>query len=221
MFQISKREKYFALDLLPNIDLPRVERGGQRFYVTPEGNEYRSVTTVLSSVNKEGIESWRASVGEAEAAKVSQQASVRGTAVHKICEDYVLNSDTFLKGHMPANIATFKQIQPYLDTHVTRVLGNELRMYSDELKTAGTCDLVAEFDGVLTIGDFKTSRKLKKEEWITNYFYQCTAYAIMLHERHGLWCPQFKVMIATDEDTLQVFTKNTNDYVDAVRKLFV
>lgn len=220
MFNKKKRDRYFELSLLPDIDLPRVERGGKRHYRTPEGNEYPSVTTLLSTLGKDAIEKWREKVGEEEAERISQQASTRGTAVHLLCEDYIHNKDDYLVKHMPANIDTFNLIKPHLDKHVGIVYGNELRMYSDTLRTAGTCDLVAEIDGVLTIGDFKTAKKWKKEEWITNYFYQCVAYAVMLYERHGMVAKQFQLMIANDEGELQIVTKRVADYLPEVVKFF-
>lgn len=220
MFTAAKRTKYFDLKYLPNHQLPTVTVNGKRHYVTPNGNRYPSVTTVLSSMSAEGIAKWRAKVGEDVANKVSTQASGRGTRVHQIAEDYLRNKENYLEGAMPSNIATFNQIKSYLDEHVDEVYGNEICLYSDDLKTAGKCDLIGRVHGIRTIGDFKTAKKFKKEEWITNYFYQCTAYALMLYEREKLWCPQICIMIATDEDGLQPFLKQTKQYVEEVRHFF-
>jgi hypothetical protein len=220
MFNTTTRSKYFDLKYLPDCQLPTETINGKRHYITPEGNRYPSVTTVLSSMSASGIAAWRARVGEDVANKVSTQASGRGTKVHQIAEDYLRNKDDYLDGHMPANIATFKQIQPYLDDHLDEVYGNEISLYSDDLKTAGRCDLIGRIHGIRTIGDFKTSKKYKKEEWITNYFYQCTTYALMLYERHNVWCPQICLMIATDEDGLQPILKQTKQYVEPVREFF-
>ena len=216
----TKRTKYFNLDTLPSVTLPTEMVNGKRHYLTPEGNRYPSVTTVLSSMSARGIAEWRARVGNEEANKISTQASGRGTKVHQIAEDYLLNKDNYLEGHMPVNISTFNQIKRYLDDWCDDVYGNEIALYSDELKTAGRCDLVARIHGIRTIGDFKTAKKWKKEEWIQNYFFQCTAYALMLYERHKVWCPQICLMIATDEDGLQPILKQTKQYVEEVRHFF-
>jgi genome maintenance exonuclease 1 len=214
------RTKYFDLKYIPSHQLPTETVNGKRHYITPDGNRYPSVTTVLSSMSEDGIKKWRAKVGEEVANKISTQASGRGTKVHQIAEDYLRNKDDYLVGAMPANIATFNQIKTYLDEHVDEVYGNEISLYSDDLKTAGKCDLIGRVHGIRTIGDFKTAKKHKKEEWITNYFYQCTAYALMLYEREKLWCPQICIMIATDEDGLQPFLKQTKQYVEEVRHFF-
>ena len=216
----NQRTKYFDLKYYPSLSLPTETVNGKRHYITPQGNRYPSVTTVLSAMSVDGIAAWRKKVGNDVANKVSTQASGRGTKVHQIAEDYLKNKDDYLDGHMPANIDTFKQIQVYLDNHVDEVYGNEVSLYSDDLKTAGKCDLIGRIHGIRSIGDFKTAKKHKKEEWITNYFYQCTAYALMLYERQKVWCPQICLMIATDEDGLQPILKQTKQFVEPVRQFF-
>jgi hypothetical protein len=223
MFSPKKtlRTNYFNHKLLEPINLTSVTGDTGRFYTTPEGNVYPSVTTVLGSFKKEGIEQWRARVGEEEANRVSKLASSRGTAVHKLAEDYLLNKDDYDVGSMPSNAEMFnKQIKTYLDQYCDEVYGIESALYSDKLKTAGRCDLIARIHNIRTIGDFKTSAKLKREEWIENYFLQCATYAIMLKERYNLWAPQICVMIATDEGILQPFVKQTVQYVEKVNDLF-
>jgi len=84
--------------------LKRVTVDGKRYYLTPEGKKYPSVTTVSSIYAKEGIKKWRKRVGEEEATKITTQAAVRGTAVHKMCEDYINNDENYLAKQMPANI---------------------------------------------------------------------------------------------------------------------
>lgn len=216
----NQRTKYFDLKYYPSLSLPTETINGKRHYITPQGNRYPSVTTVLSAMSADGIAAWRKKVGNDMANKVSTQASGRGTRVHQIAEDYLKNKDDYLDGHMPANIDTFKQIQVYLDNYVDEVYGNEVSLYSDDLKTAGKCDLIGRIHGIRSIGDFKTAKKHKKEEWITNYFYQCTAYALMLYERQKVWCPQICLMIATDEDGLQPILKQTKQFVEPVRQFF-
>lgn len=216
----NKRIKYFDIQSIPSCPLETVTVGGSRYYITPDGAKYPSVTTVLKSLNEEGIRQWRERVGHEEATRISTQASRRGTQVHQIAEDYLRNKENYLDGHMPSNIQSFLQIQKYLDLYCDIVYGNEIALYSDQLRTAGRCDLIARIHNIRTIGDFKTAKRAKKEEWITNYFYQCTAYALMLYEREKLWCPQICLMISTDEDGLQVILKQTNQFVEPVEHLF-
>lgn len=220
MFNTTKRTKYFDLEYLPDHKLETETINGKRHYVTPEGNRYPSVTTILSSMSAKGIAEWRARVGEDVAKKISTQASGRGTKVHQIAEDYLRNKDDYLDGHMPSNIETFNQFKPFLDEHCDKVYGNEISLYSDELKTAGRCDLIARVHGIRTIVDFKTAKKHKKKEWIENYFYQCTAYGLMLYERQKIYCPQICIMIATDEDGLQVFHDQLRSRVPQVKQFF-
>lgn len=200
--------------------LERVTINEKRHYVTPEGNKYPSVTTVLSTLNAQKIQEWRNSVGHEAAQKISTQASRRGTAVHLLAERYLRNEPDWARDAMPSNIESFKLIKSYIDQWCDVVYANEIMLYSDELRTAGQCDMVGRIHGIRTIGDFKTAKKAKKKEWILNYFYQCTAYALMLYEREKVWCPQICIMIATDEDGLQVFCERTADYVPQVRDFF-
>lgn len=222
MFSQPKRSKYFDLSMpLPDpVDMPTEYIDGKRHYLTPSGDRYPSVTTVLSTLAADGIDAWKKKVGEEQAKKTSTQAARRGTAVHLLAERYLLNQEDYAAGAMPANLDTFKQIQKYLDQYCDAVHGNEYPLYSDELRTAGRCDMIGRIHGIRTIGDFKTAKKFKKEEWILGYFLQCTTYALSLYERHKIWCPQICIMIATDEDGLQPILKRTTDYVEQVRSVF-
>ena len=86
-------------------------------------------------------------------------------------------------------------------------------MYSHHLKVAGRVDCIAEYDGKLSIIDFKTSSKLKEESWIKGYFMQCSAYAVMYEERTGIPVSQIVIMIAVESEHPQVFIKKRNDYI--------
>lgn len=184
-----------------------------RIYKTPDGNTYPSVTTVLSEYNKEGIIAWRQRVGEEEANKISTQAAKRGTSIHQICEDYLNNNPDYLKGQMPANIFTFKQIQPILDEYVNNIHYLEAPLYSDYLKTAGRVDCIAEFDGKLSIIDFKTSLKPKQKDWITNYFMQASCYAVMYEERTQIPVSRMAIIIAVDDSEPQIFVEKRDRYI--------
>lgn len=206
---------------LPSLTRKTTDSG--RKYFTPEGNAYPSITTVLSIIGKEKIIEWRKRVGEAEADKISQQAATRGTAVHKLAEDYLNNIENWQGDQMPANLFTFNQIKSVLDKRVNNIWMQESFLYSDKLKCAGQVDCIAEFDGELSIIDFKTSRKPKKLEWITNYFIQVSFYAAAFLERTGIPIKQGVILIAVDDNEPQVFKINTYDYLEhflSVRKKY-
>ena len=207
--------------VIPKITRKNTEVG--RKYFTPEGNAYPSITTVLSILGKDVIQEWRDRVGEEEANRISSFASKRGTAVHKLAEDYLNNEPDFKKGHMPTSIVSFNGIKQILDERLNNIWMQETFLYSDKLKCAGQVDCIAEFDGELSIVDFKTSRKEKKEEWITNYFIQASFYAAAFLERTGVPIKQGVIIITVDDGQPQVFKINTYDYLQhflEVRKKF-
>lgn len=192
-------------------DLNNVTTDKGRQYVDPEGNKYPSITTVLSILSKEAIQRWRARVGEEEANRISTQASTRGTKIHTILEKYVDNDPSYLEGEMPHNIQTFKDIQPIIDSNLNKVYAQEAPLYSKHLGVAGRVDLVGQWNGVDSIIDWKTARKQKKKEWISNYFMQASAYAIMWEERTGRPIKQLVICIAGDEGP-QVFIEDRDNW---------
>ena len=194
--------------VLPEVFTETINR--KRFYVTPEGNKYPSITTVLGGRAKEGINAWRQRVGEAVANNIMRTAAKRGTAVHELCENYLNNEE--LKNQEVLPLAMFTLLKPELD-NINNIVMQEGGLYSDEWGVAGRVDCIAEYDGKLTVIDFKTSTKEKKEEWIENYFIQCTAYCEMYEERYGKAIDQIAILIVCEDGTLQTFVKNKNDYV--------
>ena len=180
-----------------------------RVYVDDEGNKYPSITTVLSILNKEAIIAWRKRVGEEEANKISTRAATRGTKVHDMIERYVLNEDP----GEPDLISTsnFKEVKPIIDQNLSKVYATEKRMFSKHLGVAGTVDCVGVWDGKDSIIDWKTSAKWKKKEWISNYFMQASAYAIMWEERTGRPITQLVVCIAGDMGP-QVFVEHRDNW---------
>jgi genome maintenance exonuclease 1 len=194
-------------------DLETETINGKRFYKTPEGLLYPSVTTITGQHGKDKILEWRKRVGEEEANRISTKASSRGTRVHKICENYLNNEIDYARKMMPDSAVMFKSIQPLLDKHVNNIHALEVPLYSHHLRVAGRVDCIAEYDGRLSVIDFKTSSKLKDESWIKGYFMQCSAYAVMYEERTGIPVPQIVIMIAVDSEHPQVFIKKRNDYI--------
>jgi len=212
----------FTHNFVTPVQLQRVNINGKRHYALPNGEAFKSVTTVISeNTDKTFLEDWKKRVGETEAAKISTQAANRGTAVHKLAEGYILNKADYTLGAMPTNLQTFAGLRSVLDKRINNVKGVELPLYSRALRTAGCTDLVADYDGVNSVIDFKTSRKLKKEEWIQNYFIQSTVYAMMFEWIYKIPTPQIVVIITVDhEDEPQVFVKEKQLYVETVINMF-
>jgi len=206
------------------VELTTENINGQRYYVLPDGvTKLKSVTTIIGErTDKTALLEWKKRVGEAEAQKITTQAARRGTAIHSIAERYVLNEENYYgEKEMPANIDSFKPIKQILDDHVDNVLGIEIPLYSKSLGCAGRTDLIAEYDGTLSVIDFKTSRKLKKAEWIENYFIQATCYAMMFEWIYRIAVPQIVIIITVDDEkTPQVFKLERSQYVNRVLELF-
>jgi genome maintenance exonuclease 1 len=155
---------------------------------------------------------WRDRIGHEEADKISRQAAGRGTAVHTMCEKYVNNDPDYSKGAMPNILFDFNRIKDTLDTRIGIVYGQESPLYSDHLGVAGRVDCVAEFDGKLSIIDYKTSRKTKKKEWIDGYFMQECFYAIAWEERTGIPITQLVTIISVDDAPAQIFIEHRDDW---------
>lgn len=184
-----------------------------RVYMTPEGQGLPSITTVLSILSRDGIAKWRKKVGNEEADRISYRASTRGTAVHEIIEKYINNDEDFRDGYTPDIIQSFIDVRPILDDRIGAVYAQEAPLYSNHLGVAGRVDCVAEFDGKISIIDFKTSRKPKPTKFVTNYFMQESAYAIMWEERTGMPITQLVTIIAVDQSEPQVFIEHRDNWV--------
>lgn len=191
---------------------------GTRCYVTPNGLKYPSVTTVLAEYSKKGIDAWKKKVGEVEAEKVSRTAAQRGTGVHKLAEDYLNNLGVPQHGIMPNQKSVFVNLRKELDK-LNKIHCLEQRLFSHELQLAGTVDCIAEYNGVLSVIDFKTSRRLKKKDQIANYFMQGSAYAKMFSEMTGIKVEQTVIMIGVDGvDFCQVMKEDPDNHMEDLIK---
>jgi len=188
-----------------------------RVYKTPEGVDLPSITTVLSILSRDSIEAWKKKVGVEEANKISHRAATRGTAVHEIIEKYLDNKEDYRDGYTPDIIESFIALKPILDGKIGRIYAQEAPLYSNHLGVAGRVDCVAEFDGKLSIIDFKTSRKTKRKNYIQNYFMQEAAYAIMWEERTRMPIVQLVTIIAVDQSEPQVFIEHRDNWVRPLR----
>ena len=201
-----------------NVELPPISAtttNGVRLYETPEGNKYPSITTILSVRNKSGLVEWRKRVGEKTANYIAGKAAARGTKVHHMCEDYLNNENInhHQKDFLPWYL--FTQLQKVLD-NINNIHAQEAGLYSDKYKVAGRVDCIAEYNGVLSIIDFKTSTKERNDEWNENYYIQCSAYAEMYGERTGTEIHQIVILCVTEDGTVQEFVKEKYDYLNAL-----
>lgn len=188
-------------------DMVAVTHQGKRHYVTPEGNRYPSMTTVLQEYGKEGLQKWIDTVGEVEANRIKNKAGQFGTALHNLAEDYI-NGKTLDFGPNVELKRRWKQVQQCIDTRFGEIYALETPLYSDKLKIAGRCDVIGQFDGVNSVIDFKQANKEKRKDWIHNYFYQTSGYGYMFAERTrrpDLIPKQLVIIISPADGMLQVF----------------
>lgn len=190
--------------------LKRVDSPQGRVYQTITGLKYPSVTSVLSMMDKSSLYEWRKRVGEEEANRVSARAARRGTAIHSLCEEYLYG-----KNPEPSmfDAQTFNSIKPHLDK-IDNIHALESKLYSDYLQVAGTVDCIAEFDGRLSVIDFKTSRRLKSREDIPGYFIQTAAYAVAFEERTGIPVSRLVIIMAVDDEQPLIFKEKRDDWID-------
>ncbi len=200
--------KFIELDkqVLPKTKGKRID--GFRFYDI-NGKNYPSVTTVLGIRKKEGLQKWRDAIGENVANWEMGRAARRGKAFHTLVEQYLKGETPSIRDVLP--IGLFKLMKPYID-QIDNIHLLEAIMYSPKLTIAGQVDCVAEYNGKLSVIDFKTAKKERLEGWIENYFLQTTAYAHMFEETFGKPIEQVVILLASEDGSVQTFVKNKADY---------
>jgi len=186
---------------------------GRRYYVLPDGSKLPSVTTVIGAKSKKAIMEWRRRVGEEESNRVSRKASGRGTNVHTLCERYLNNES--LGDIMPDAKEMFLTLKPLLN-RINNIHYQECALWSTKLGMAGRVDCIGEFDGVLSVIDFKTSKRIKKREDIDNYFAQCVAYACMYEELIGKGIDQIVIIMAVEDSEPLLFIEKTEDHLNTL-----
>lgn len=191
------------------------ELNGARHYILPSGESYPSVTTVLGHFKKKDIQQWRDRIGHEEADRISNRASNRGNKFHSMMERYLENKpikEVLHEGVMPDMRQAFYDVQTTLN-RIDNIHYIECPLYSTKMRLAGRTDVIGEFDGILSVIDFKTSLRVKKEEHVQGYFEQATAYGIMYEERVDTPIDQIVVIISVDnEPDPQVFVRRKEDY---------
>ena len=204
--------------------LARESVEGKRHYALPDGSRVPSVTTILEKTKpaeaRQALQEWRKAVGEERAQQITTEAANRGTRMHTYLERYVKNDDI---GDFPTNpfaqpswFMAAKVIMEGLQ-HADEYWGSEVPLYYSGLY-AGTTDLVGTWKGQPAIMDFKQSNKVKKREWIDDYFLQLAAYAAAHNDTHGtdiktgviLMCVKPKT--ENDEPVYQEFVLEPKDF---------
>ena len=186
------------------IDVPplkRVNVKGTRYYKVGD-QKLPSITSITSHKSRKSIAEWRRRVGAVEANKISRRAASRGTDTHTITEYYLKNLE--LPEVQPLSDFLFKISKPFLN-NLDNIYALEKPLYSLQLGVAGTVDCIAEYNGELSIIDFKTSKEPKPREWIEGYFVQAAAYACMLYELTGLTVKKLVIIMSCENGECEVY----------------
>lgn len=196
-------------------ELARTTTDGIRLYKTPSGRAYPSITTITGLLKRQAIQEWRERVGAEEANKISSRASSRGTRVHSLCENYLSNLEV-TPNYLDHEL--WQGITPLLD-RINNIHALETKLYSDHLEVAGTVDCIAEFDGKLSVIDFKTSSRLKSHDDIHDYYMQCSAYAVAFEERTNLPVSQLLIVMAVDDHDPLLFFEKRDNWIEKFKQL--
>lgn len=188
---------------------------GKRYYTLEDGTKLPSVTTVLGAQKKEAIMKWRKRVGDEVANQISGIATRRGTAVHTLCENYLNNEE--IPFQINDAYEMFHSIKPHLN-RINNIHYQECALWSKQLGMAGRVDCIGEFDGVLSVIDFKTSKKVKSSAEIEDYYWQTCAYALMYEEMIGQPIHDLVIVMAVENGIPLIFKQKTEDHIPGLVK---
>ena len=206
-----------------DLSLPKLTRetiDGVRYYSVPDEEELLklvSITSVTSHFNKDIFVNWRKKVGNEEADRITKAATTRGTGMHTLTEHY-LSNDEVLPEVPPMSDFLFKISKGELNK-IDNIYSLEGALYSKQLGIAGTVDCIAEYDGELSIIDFKTSKKPKPKKWIEHYFVQAMAYGCMLYELKNISIKKLVIIMACENGECVVYEEyNKAKYIKLLDK---
>ena len=204
------------------LTVPELERfhiDGKRFYRKKDSDDpmnFISITTIISNYSKEKFANWRLKIGEDEANRITKAATTRGTHMHNLVEHYLENKELPKSAPLPKLL--FDVARPELNK-INNILGIEIPLYSEYLGIAGTVDTIAEYNGVLSIIDYKTSERPKPVSWIEGYFVQTMAYSCMLYEMTGIMAKQLVIIMACENGEVETYIEtDLKKYIKLLRK---
>lgn len=191
--------------------LNRVDTVEGRRYVSPDGEKLPSVTTILeatkSEESKNALFQWRKRVGEQKAKEITTEAASRGTRMHKFIEDYVKFGKISEPGSNPYSIQSHKMASTIIDLglkNCNEYWGTEIQLFFPKVY-AGTTDLAGVHNGSEAIMDHKQTNKLKKKEWIEDYFVQLCAYALAHNEVYNTNIQKGVIFMCSADNVYQEF----------------
>ena len=198
------------------------------YYRTNDGKLYPSITTIFNLLDpKEWYPFWVAKIArdmkitpeeaEIECKKIGKESMSVGTYLHSLAEQYINNNefDITVAGHTEVNLdELFEPLKKHLDEHVNNVHATEAKLYSDEMELAGTVDLVAEYDGELSVIDYKNSRKPKTPSQVKlhNYYEQICAYGKMWENCTGEKIKQGIIIVVSWDNKVRAFKVKLDDH---------
>jgi genome maintenance exonuclease 1 len=200
-------------NFLGDLELEKKESSGMRLYNLPNGDWVPSITTVTSFYNREIFVKWRKRIGLEEANRITKRATARGTDFHQVCQDYLENKELNWDDYQPLSKFMFFHTKPYLDK-INNIHAIERTLYSEYLGLAGRVDCIGEYEGELAVIDFKTSEKIKPEEWLENYFVQEMFYGSAYYELTEIPIVKLITIMVTPGGDVKIFDKrNKGDYI--------
>jgi genome maintenance exonuclease 1 len=199
LINVVKKYKYESL--------VRKDSPEGRKYVLEGGEALPSVTTVLDATkDKSHLDAWVKNVGEEEANRIKNEAAMVGTHMHGCLERFIKHrpievptSWLAVKGYRMA-MTLAENFFPNLN----EVWGSEVNVYYPQ-KYAGSTDMAGVYRNKSAIVDFKQANRMKKRDWIEDYFHQLAAYALAHDAVHGTEIEQGVVLMASQDGQVHEF----------------
>lgn len=201
------------------IEMETIELANMRLYQTPSGNYLPSITTCLgktmSAEKSQSLENWRDSMGHSEADAYTEKACDKGTATHLLCERFLRGEDLKLNEFLEYDIKVFNALKLHLKK--INPIHQEVALYSDILQIAGRVDCIGHFKDVLSVIDFKTSNKVKKNADVYDYKLQITFYALAYKEMYNQPIKQGVILMSVGTGFPLIWVFDIADYIEPLK----